>query len=188
MSHHPEAPPLQVAQWLNTATPISLESLRGRVVVLEAFQMLCPACVSHSLPQARKIRQLFAAKDVAVLGLHSVFEHHDVMTPAALEAFVHEYRLTFPIAIDAPSRGSIPATMRDYQLQGTPTTVLIDRRGRIRMSHFGLIDDIALGAAIGQLVAEDAPTAPTERPSDDSKALQAAAAQCDEQGCRTVAG
>lgn len=182
-NYHPEAPPLQISQWLNTKSPLTLESLRGRIVVLEAFQMLCPACVSHSLPQVRKIRQLFAEKDVAVIGLHTVFEHHDVMTPAALQAFVHEYRLTFPIGIDQRAGGSIPATMREYQMQGTPTTVLIDRRGRIRMSHFGLVDDIALGAAIGQLAAEDAPAPLISGHSGETGHLHSTDATCDEQGC-----
>jgi peroxiredoxin len=160
------APDWQVAQWLNTDTPLTLASLRGRVVVLHAFQMLCPACATHGLPQAKKTRQLFDAEEVAVIGLHTVFEHHEVMTPAALAAFVREYRFTFPIGIDTPARGSIPATMREYQLQGTPSTVLIDRQGRIRMSHFGVLDDMALGTAIGQLVAETAPAALAARPAD----------------------
>jgi peroxiredoxin len=153
---HPPAPELQVDRWLNTEAPVTLESLRGKVVVLHAFQMLCPACATHGLPQAKKTRQLFAAKDVAVIGLHSVFEHHEVMTPAALEAFVREYRYVFPIGIDRPSPGSsIPQTMRAYQFQGTPSVVLIDRQGRLRLSHFGLLDDMSLGAAIGQLAAEE---------------------------------
>jgi len=188
-NYHPEAPPLQVLQWLNSPTLLTLESLRGRVVMLEAFQMLCPACVSHSLPQARKVRQLFAEKDVAVIGLHTVFEHHDIMTPAALDAFVREYRLTFPIGIDRPAGGSIPATMSDYQMQGTPTTVLIDRQGRIRMSHFGVIDDIALGAAVGQLAAEDVAVAPaaTARSTDvEPRAVENAA--CNDLDCPVADG
>lgn len=161
----PPAPEWQVAQWLNAEAPVTLPSLRGRVVVLHAFQMLCPACVTHALPQAKKTRQLFDAAEVAVIGLHTVFEHHEVMTPAALSAFVREYRYMFPIGIDTPVRGSsIPATMREYQLQGTPSTVLIDRQGRIRMSHFGILDDMALGAAIGQLAAEAAPGPLATRP------------------------
>jgi peroxiredoxin len=163
----PEAPALQVTHWLNTDTPLTLESLRGRVVVMHAFQMLCPACATHALPQAKKTRQLFAASDVAVIGLHTVFEHHEVMTPAALEVFVREYRYTFPIGIDTPVGGSIPATMREYQLQGTPSVVLIDRQGRIRLSHFGVIDDMALGAAIGQLAAEEVPTTLVTRSAVD---------------------
>src|SRR5690606_20270412 len=39
------APELQVSRWFNTPAPLSLAALRGRVVVVEAFQMLCPGCV-----------------------------------------------------------------------------------------------------------------------------------------------
>lgn len=39
---------LEVDTWLNTDTPLTLADLRCRVVLIEAFQMLCPACVSHS--------------------------------------------------------------------------------------------------------------------------------------------
>src|SRR5690606_20834913 len=82
------APELQVLQWFNTPAPLSLAALRGRVVAIEAFQMLCPGCVSHGLPQARRVRQVFAGDDVAVIGLHTVFEHHAAMTPVALQAFL----------------------------------------------------------------------------------------------------
>ncbi|SDG45014.1 MULTISPECIES: redoxin domain-containing protein [unclassified Duganella] len=149
------APELQVASWLNTARPLSLEQLRGKVVVIYAFQMLCPGCVAHGIPQAKAIRAAFDQQDVAVLGLHSVFEHHEVMNRAALEAFVHEYRIDFPVAIDQPSaHGPIPLTMDEYQLRGTPTLLVIDRQGRLRLHHFGRADDIKVGALIGQLVAE----------------------------------
>jgi len=155
---YPIAPPLNISQWFNTPQAITLESLRGRVVLLHAFQMLCPGCVSHGLPQALKVHRLFAPGDVAVLGVHTVFEHHAVMTAAALQVFMHEYRLDFPIGIDQPdgSQG-VPLTMRAYGLRGTPSLVLLDRQGRIRLQHFGSIDDLALGGAIGQLVAEPGP-------------------------------
>lgn len=156
---HTIAPELQVASWLNTAQPLSLQQLRGKVVAIYAFQMLCPGCVSHGIPQAKTIRDTFAKQDVAVIGLHSVFEHHAVMNREALEAFVHEYRIEFPVAIDQPSEhGPIPLTMEQYQLRGTPTLILIDRQGRLRLSHFGRADDMKVGALIGQLVAEAAPT------------------------------
>jgi peroxiredoxin len=178
-----QAPQLQIGQWLNTDAPLTLASLRGRVVVLHAFQMLCPACVTHGLPQARKTQQLFATRDVAVIGLHTVFEHHDVMTPAALEAFVHEYSYTLPIGIDRPSGGGIPVTMREYQLQGTPSIVLLDKQGRIRLSHFGMLDDMALGAAIGQLLAEEVTTPLIADPSDETAAAPSAGGdRCDEGG------
>jgi len=64
-----------------------------------------------------------------LIALHTVFEHHNVMSPEALEVFIHENRLTFPIGIDAPDgRGGVPLTKRAYKIQGTPTLILIDRQ------------------------------------------------------------
>lgn len=150
------APALRAAGWLNTPQPLSLAALRGRVVVLHAFQMLCPGCVLHGTPQAQTVQRHFASEAVQVIGLHCVFEHHAVMDRAALEVFAHEFRLDFPIAIDQPADDgqAIPLTMRAYALQGTPSLVLIDRAGRVRLNHFGQIEDMALGAQIGALLAE----------------------------------
>ena len=150
---HP--PELAVSRWFNTETPLTLAGLKGRVVVLHAFQMLCPACVAHGTPQAERIHRLLGGEDLAVIGLHTVFEHHAAMTPVALEAFIHEYRLRFPIAVDAPGTdGPIPETMARYGMRGTPTTILIDRAGNLREHFFGQADDLMLGAAIGALLSE----------------------------------
>jgi peroxiredoxin len=149
------APALQVSQWLNAPAPITLDALRGQVVVLHAFQMLCPACVLHGVPQAQSLRHAFSEAEVAVIGLHTVFEHHAVMNAQALKVFVHEYGITFPVGIDQAGAGShIPLTMRAYGLQGTPSLVVIDRQGQVRWRHFGLINDLQLGAVIGRIVAE----------------------------------
>jgi peroxiredoxin len=148
---------LDVVQWFNTAQPIALSQLRGRIVVLHAFQMLCPGCVQSSLPQAQRIAQLFPADRVAVIGLHTVFEHHAAMTPVSLEAFIHEFRLTFPIGVDRPGEdGPIPRTMAAYGMRGTPTLILIDRAGWIRKHTFGVEEDLRVGAEIATLLAEDA--------------------------------
>jgi len=53
-------------------------------------------------PEPLKLSAL-RGRVVVVTGLHSVFEHQHVMTPDALRALVHEYRLPFPIAIDRPN-------------------------------------------------------------------------------------
>jgi peroxiredoxin len=149
------APDLDVVQWFNVQEPLMLAGLRGRVVVLHAFQMLCPGCVSHGLPQAQRIAATFPKSEVAVIGIHTVFEHHEAMTPAALAAFIHEYRLNFPIAIDRPGGGGpIPHTMAAYGMRGTPSLVLIDRRGLIRRHAFGAEDDLRVGAEIAMLIAE----------------------------------
>ena len=69
----PLAPEWQLGRWFNTDRPLSLSLLRGKVVVAHAFQMLCPGCVSHAVPQAEKVHQMFPREDVAVVGLHTVF-------------------------------------------------------------------------------------------------------------------
>ena len=58
-------------------------------------------------------------------------------------------------------------------LQGTPSLIVIDALGRVRLHHFGHLDDLRLGALLGQLVGEaTAPAAGTP-----------AAPGCDDQGC-----
>lgn len=185
------APALQVSHWFNTKEPLTLESLRGRVVVLHAFQMLCPGCVSHGLPQAQRIADAFAPAQVAVVGLHTVFEHHAVMgSPAALQAFIHEYRLRFPVGIDmpGPTGHGVPRTMAQLDLRGTPSVVVLDRHGRIRLHHFGTIDDLRLGALLGQLVAEPTAAQPAAGDAAASDLPHAGRAEsCDADGCSLAA-
>ena len=172
------APELDVSEWLNTREPLSLEKLRGKVVVIEAFQMLCPGCVSHSLPQAIKIAQLFPQKDVQVIGLHTVFEHHEAQgSREALEAFIHEYKIPFPVAIDRQTDKHLPATMETYQMQGTPTFILIDKEGRLRKQKFGMTNDMQIGAEIMALMMEG------ETGDLDQQAEAAPAGGCTPEGC-----
>jgi len=146
------APEWQVTHWLNAPAGFTLPGLRGRVVLLIAFQMLCPGCVAEGLPQAQRVRQAFSPDDVAVVGLHTVFEHHEAQgSKAALAAFLHEYRIGFPVGIDAATPDGIPATMRSYKMRGTPTTLLFGRDGRLALHRFGHMGDLELGAAIADL-------------------------------------
>jgi hypothetical protein len=149
------APELLVQTWFNTDRPLLLSGLRGRVVVLAAFQVLCPNSIGSGIPQAQRIYETFEPKDVAVIGLHATFEHHDAFNPAVLKAFIHEYRLKFPIALDQPNPTSpIPHTMDRYKMRGTPSLVLIDRHGFVRKHSFGAVDDLRIGAEIGALTQE----------------------------------
>ena len=167
------APPLDVVRWFNTDADVDLAGLRGRVVLIEAFQMLCPGCVAHGLPLAQRVQAGFGGQ-VAVIGLHTVFEHHAAMTPVSLEAFLHEYRITFPVGVDRHAPGDeVPATMRAYGLRGTPSLVLVDRAGHVRHHAFGQVDELALGAALGRLLDEPVPEASAACDPDAGCALPA---------------
>lgn len=155
----PLAPELDVSEWLGDPSP--LKSLRGRVVLVETFQMLCPGCIRYGLPQAQRVHRQFP--QIAVIGLHTVFEHHAVTGPDALKVFLAEFDIRFPVGIDRHEDGhAMPVTMRQYGLQGTPSTLLIDRAGRLHFSHLGAVDDLVLGVLLGELLADgaDPATAP----------------------------
>ena len=77
------------------------------------------------------------------------------MSPTSLEAFLLEYRIGFPVGVDAHDDPvGAPLTMTRYELRGTPSLVLIDRAGMIRFRGFGHEHDLALGARIAQLIAQ----------------------------------
>jgi len=146
---------LLVSKWLNTQDEISLDKLQGNVVLVYVFQMLCPACILHSIPQANKIHEMFAPEKLQVLGLHSVFEHHDAMEEISLRAFMHEFRVKFPVGIDKASinkKAIIPQTMRKFSMQGTPTLLIFDKNGELKLQHFGHLDDMEVGVILGTLL------------------------------------
>ena len=129
------APALQVSQWFNCPQAIDIDQLKGKVVLLHAFQLLCPGCVNHGVPQAERVHRMLADDDLIVVSLHTVFEHHAAMTPVVLEAFLHEYQISHSIGVEGDQSGnSTPLTMLSYGLRGTPSIVVIDRAGRIRWS------------------------------------------------------
>lgn len=148
------APEICVERWFNAVEPVELSTLRDRVVVIAAFQMLCPGCVAHGIPQAQRIHDTFSRQEVVVLGLHTVFEHHSAMTPVSLAAFLHEYKITFPVGVDKAQASGMPVTMQAYAMQGTPTLVLIDAMGQRRKQWFGAPSDLLVGADIIRLVSE----------------------------------
>ncbi len=146
------APPLHMDTWINAPEDYQPGLADGKVTVLHAFQMLCPGCILHGLPQTQKIYETFSPDQVQVIGLHCVFEHHESMNKTALQAFVSEFKYSFPIGVDQTTKGPLPRTMQAYQLGGTPSLIIIDGAGTIRHHHFGKADDMAVGAAISQLI------------------------------------
>lgn len=157
---NPEQPPEFSTQiWFNTGAPLTLASLKGRVIFLTAFQTHCPLSLRHALPQAARMAKSFVADEVAVIGLNTAFEEHDKQAAGALEAFVRANGYTFPIAKDKPDGAHVPRTMAAYHIQATPTVLIFDRQGRLRRHYLGEVDDIRLAAEVMALVIEprDAP-------------------------------
>ncbi|KYG66487.1 hypothetical protein AZI86_05420 [Bdellovibrio bacteriovorus] len=136
-----KAQQLQVSQWLNTSPDYHLDVEAPRIKVIHAFQMLCPGCVYHGVPQTMEIFERLKGLSVDVVGLHTVFENHHAMGPEALKVFIKEWRIPFPVGVDEHREGEwMPLTMKAYDMQGTPTTIIIDQNGEIVLQHFGILD------------------------------------------------
>lgn len=131
------APEIIVKHWLNSA-PLSLESLRGRVVLLEFWATWCRSCV-EVFPKVKRLHQEHTGKGLEVLAL----TRHYYTSPGPVESaekelelinnYVREHGLEFPVGISEDA-----TTQMTYGAVGLPTVALIDRRGTVRA--FGRFD------------------------------------------------
>lgn len=129
-----------------TGEPLSLESYRGRVVVLNFWASWCyPACYEEA-PVLEEGWRRWRDRGVVVIGI-------DIQdTEAAARKFIADFGLTFPNAPDPTGKVSI-----DYGVYGVPETFFIDRRGQIRAKHVGAVTPEVFRREAERLVAEPAP-------------------------------
>ena len=134
---HP-APPLEISKWLN-GEEISLKDLRGKVVVLEFFQLWCPGCNRFSIPLMKEWGGKFKdSKEITFLSVHTVFEGHRYQTTPRLRKFVKEKGIQHPVAVDRhEGKETVPKTMKRYKTGGTPCVVILDKKGIVRFKWLG---------------------------------------------------
>ena len=201
------APDICVDTWVQ-GEPANFSTLRGRVVLVEVFQVNCPGCFLHALPKVLHLHQHYHDQGLTVIGLATAFEDFDKNTLANLERLVAtgevigeplrqlgkvglvngnklEYDLPFAIGMDVltpcdadvsdaaiidfidsqlpdyhswPEQRQRPVyekarayleskthsaqTFEMYRLQGTPSSILVDRDGILRDVSFGYIDHL----------------------------------------------
>lgn len=132
--------------WINTAEPLSIAWLRGKIVLLDFWTFCCINCL-HIIEELRPLEAAFP-RDLVVVGVHSPKfpeEHdHDAVVRA-----VARHRITHPV-LDDPDM----ITWSRYAVRAWPTLVLIDTRGIIRASVSGEGYGPALLQAVETLVRE----------------------------------
>lgn len=176
----PENPPeLEIAHWFNTSGPRTLSELKGKVVVMAAFQLDCPTSMTHGLPQAARLSLSFRDDEIAVIALATSFGAKTKPDPEEIKAFAAENKLPFAVAVDVESEEDRSQTAAAYDLQGTPALLLFDRQGRLRRHYFGHVDDLRIGAEVMTLAIEDA-GAPREQSIALEQRLAAALIDPDE--------
>jgi peroxiredoxin len=129
------ATPWQVSQWFNSP-PLTLEQLRGKVVLVRWFtDPSCPFC-SATAPTLRALHERYGSKGLAVIGMY----HHKEETPLdphQVEGWIKHFGYQFPVAIDKDW-----TTLRRWWLDGhdrayTSVSFLIDKTGVVRRVHLG---------------------------------------------------
>lgn len=101
--------------------PVSLDSLRGRVVLLDFWATWCAPC-RRSMPELQVLHERHAAQGLTVLGV-SIDENAE----AKVRRFIRAQRFGYPIAIDAATSPAWQA----YRVKAIPAVFLIDRAGRV---------------------------------------------------------
>jgi thiol-disulfide isomerase/thioredoxin len=144
-------PELSGATWLNSA-PLSAESLRGKVVLVDFWTYSCINSL-RNLPYIKSWAAKYKDHGLVVIGVHAPefgFEHER----ANVELAVREYGVTYPVAIDSNYR-----IWNSFDNAYWPADYFIDAKGRIRYHHFGEGDYADSERVIRELLVENGATA-----------------------------
>jgi thiol-disulfide isomerase/thioredoxin len=127
------APEWHNTQWLNVDAPLTLGSLRGRVVLLNFWVFTCYNC-TNTVPSLVDLDHKYRGQGLTLVGIHTpefppYAGEHD---KGNLARALRHYGIEYPNAQDNDSR-----TWNLYGIRAWPSFVLIDKRGRIRYEGAG---------------------------------------------------
>ncbi len=128
MNDKPRAPQLTLATL--DGKPLSLDSLRGKVVLVNFWATSCPGCV-REMPQLVATHEKFRARGLVVVAVAMNYD-----PPEYVRNFTRQHQLPFVVALD----GNGEAAKGFNQVKLTPTTFLIDRNGHIIQQTIGDLD------------------------------------------------
>ena len=117
----PELP--QNYPWLNTNKPLSLQQLKGRVVLLDFWTYCCINCL-HILPQLKYLEQKY--KDsLTVIGVHSAKFDNEKEVENIRQAILR-YDIEHPVLVDSGFQ-----IWQQYAVRAWPTLMVIDPEGYV---------------------------------------------------------
>jgi peroxiredoxin len=122
-----EAPQFTLQPISPVAVPTT--AMPGKILVLDFFATWCSPCIAE-LPELERLRaDLQTKRDIefVLVGTNSGGD-----TPERVQAFAQRRHISFPIAFDPERRAQ-----HAFGLSGFPSLVVIDRTGRVRLTHQG---------------------------------------------------
>ena len=123
------APALSIKRWHDTDTPLSLQKLRGKVVLLDFWGVWCSPCIK-AIPKLKKLARDFEDDAFEIIMVHTPMKSHEV------ESFIKKQKLRLPIAIDKGEAKTIAGeTNLAYRVTAYPSYFLIDKKGKLRLVY-----------------------------------------------------
>jgi len=115
--------------WINS-TPLKIESLRGKVVMIEFWAFDCPEC-AKAMPHMIAMNEKYAKQGLVVIGVHTPRIDREKDVEKVKEA-VKTKGIKYPVVIDNNF-----GIWGDYAADAWPNLYVIDQEGIIRLSHTG---------------------------------------------------
>ncbi len=126
----PDMPEFQgITQWFNSP-PLTKESLKGKIVLVDFWTYTCINCI-RTLPFLKTWYQKYKDQGFVVIGVHSP-EFQFERDPANVKKAIEHFKIPYPVALD-----SSMATWTAYQNEAWPAHYFIDAQGKIRHVHLG---------------------------------------------------
>lgn len=118
-----------ITNWYNSS-PLNLQQLKGKVVLVEFWTYDCINCI-HVLPHVKEWHERYKDKGLTVVGVHTPEYAHERI-PANLERAIKRFNIKYPVAQDNGYK-----TWNAFHNRYWPALYLIDQDGRIAYRHFG---------------------------------------------------
>jgi thiol-disulfide isomerase/thioredoxin len=107
---------------------VKLTDFKGKVVILNFFATWCPPCRAE-IPELNKLYRLNKDKGLVVIGVSLDMD----VAPQGLTNFVKDMKITYPILMGTTDLAE------KYQVNGVPTTILINREGKAHTRYDGMV-------------------------------------------------
>ena len=133
-----------VEGWINSA-PLTMQGLRGKVVLVDFWTYGCVNCV-RTLPALKRWHERFASRGLVIVGVHTP-EYAFERSAQNLRDAVARHHIPYAVVQD-----NAYATWTAFRNRYWPAVYLVDRNGQIVFHHFGEGDEEAVEARIQALL------------------------------------
>jgi peptide-methionine (R)-S-oxide reductase len=123
------APEFGPGNWINSE-PLTVKSLKGRVVLVEFWTFGCYNC-RNTLPFVKRWHERYKDKEFTIVGVHSP-EFDEERNVENVRKNVASLGIRFPVITDNDFN-----TWKSYKVEAWPTIFVLDKSGKIRWQHVG---------------------------------------------------